>query len=62
MFLITSKEKFTKLWLCLLCFFMGVWFGTYKKTYSSVSGASISVVSVAFAVSVSIMPFIITLV
>jgi len=40
--LITSKEKFTKLSFCLLCF-MGVRFGAYEKTYSTDSVASISV-------------------
>ena len=40
-FLITSKERFTKLSFCLLCF-MGVRFGAYEKTYSTDSVASIS--------------------
>jgi len=60
-FLITSKEKFRKLLFCLLCF-MGVRFGAYEKTYSTVSEASISVVSVACAVPAFITPFSITLV
>ena len=50
MFLITSKEKFTKLSFCLLCF-MGVRFGAYEKTYSTDSVASISVLFVACVVS-----------
>jgi hypothetical protein len=54
------KEKFINLLFCLL-FFMGVRFGTYEKTYSTDSEASISVVSVACAVSAFIMRFIITL-
>ena len=49
-FLITSKEKFTKLSFCLLCF-MGVRFGAYEKTYSTDSVASISVAFVACVVS-----------
>ena len=60
-FLITSKEKFTKLSFCLLCF-MGVRFGAYEKTYSTDSVASISVAFVACVVSAFVMPFIITLV
>jgi len=58
-FLITSKEKFTKLSFCLLCF-MGVRFGSYEKTYSTDSVASIRVVFVACVVSAFVMPFIIT--
>ena len=45
-FLITSKEKFTKLLSWLLCF-MGVRFGAYEMIYSTDSEASISVVSMA---------------
>jgi hypothetical protein len=60
-FLITSKEKFTKLLFCLLCF-MSARFGAYEKTYSTDSEASISVVSAVCAVSAFIMPFIVTLV
>ena len=60
-FLITSKEKFTKLLSCLLRF-MGVRFGAYEKTYSTDSKASLNVVSVACAVSAFIMHSIITLV
>ena len=59
-FLITSKEKFTKLAFCLLRF-MGVRFGVYEKTYSTDSVASISAVFVACVVSAFVMPFIITL-
>jgi hypothetical protein len=33
-YLITLKEKFTKLLFCLLCF-VGVRFGAYEKTYST---------------------------
>jgi hypothetical protein len=53
-FLITSKEKFTKILFCLLCF-RGVRSGAYEKTYSTGSEASISVISVACAVSAFIM-------
>ena len=49
-FLITSKEKPTKLSFCLLCF-MGVRFGDYEKTYSTDSVASISAAFVACVVA-----------
>ena len=52
-FLITSKEKFTKLLFCLLCY-MGVSFGAYEKTYSTDSEAPISVISAFCAVSASL--------
>ena len=60
-FQINSNEMFTKILFCLLRF-MGMRFGAYEKTYTTDSEASISAVSLVYAVPVSIMPYIITLV